>query len=120
MPVNIEEFFNELLPEAMSRNPECFRRIGYQYTFRITGEGGGVWCVNASQSGPSVMSDDLGNSNLIITMNATDFQGFYKNPHTLTPLFFSDKLKIENDGLEGAGKICEIFNLVKRYLQQNS
>jgi hypothetical protein len=119
MPVNIEELFNELLPAAMSRNPESFRRIGYQYTFTITGEGGGEWCVNVSQSGPSVMQGDLGNSNLIIRMTATDFQGFYENPNTLTPLFLSERMGIVGES-EASGKMGDIFNLVKEYLQQNS
>jgi hypothetical protein len=119
MPVNIEEFFNELLPAAMLKNPEYFRRIGYQYTFRITGEGGGEWCVNVSQSGPSVMQGNLGNSNLIIIMTADDFQGFYENPDTLTPLFFSERMGIAGD-LEASGGMREIFNLVEQDLQQNS
>lgn len=105
----------------MLRNPENFRRIGYQYTFRITGQGGGEWCVNVSQSGPSVMQGNLGNSNLIIMMSAEDFQGFYKNFDTITPLFFSDRMVIiPNCDLRVSGGMREIFNLVKQDLQQNS
>ena len=111
MPVNAEEFFNELLPAAMFRNPESFRRIGHQYTFIITGEGGGEWCVNVSESGPSVMPGNLGNSNCIITMIAEDFQGVYRNPNNLIPLSLSGRMGVSGDsGL--VKKVPEIFNLV--------
>lgn len=97
MTSNVEEFFNEVLPAAMAKKPEYFKEIGQKYTFRITGEGGGEWYVNVSDSGPLVTQGDLGNSNATITMSSEDFQTIYQDPTTIQQLYFTGRLKMFGD-----------------------
>ncbi|MEG4589100.1 SCP2 sterol-binding domain-containing protein [Microcoleus sp. MOSTC5] len=110
MTVNGERFFNELLPAAMLENPQHFNGIGYQYTFRITGQGGGEWCVNASNSGPFVRQGDLGNSDCSMTMSAEDFQQCCQNPNNFVALNFSGRMEGTGNPM-AAREVYRIFNL---------
>lgn len=111
MTVNIENFFNELLPAAMLKNPEYFKGIGVKSTFNITGEGGGKWSVDASNSGPSVTQGDSNNSDCSIAMSAEDFQKYYQNPDAVgMQLRFSGKMIITGNPMI-AMKVSKLFNL---------
>ena len=112
MTVNADKFFNELLPAAMLEKPEYFKEIGFDYTFNISGEGGGEWSVKASNSGPSVTQGNPGNSNCTIIMSVEDFQQIYQNPMDIVQLFFMGKLKSSGDPM-GLAKVPKIFNLGK-------
>lgn len=109
MPV-VEKFFNELLRDAMSNNPKSFKEIGYQYTFRITGRGGGEWYVNASNSGPSVMQGNLGNFDCCLTMTAEDCQQCCQNPNNFVALYFSGRVEAMGDPM-AVPKVLTIFRL---------
>ncbi|MEG4292149.1 SCP2 sterol-binding domain-containing protein [Microcoleus sp. D2B6] len=112
MTVNVEKLFNELLPAAMLKNPKYFKEIGLKATFRITGEGGGEWCVNASDSGQSVTQGNLGDSDSTITMSAEDFQQHYQDSNALLALYFSGRLTVSSNHYpEIIGKVPKIFNL---------
>jgi hypothetical protein len=113
MPVNAEEFFNELLPFAMERNPESVSGRGYQYTFIIIGEG--EWSVDI-RSNPSVMPGPAYNSNCTITMAPEDFQEVYQNPNNLIPLSLSGRMQVEGDS-SLVQEVPEIFHLVRRHFQ---
>ena len=111
MTVDIKKFFNELLPAAMLKKPEYFKEIGLKSTLRITGEGGGEWCVNASNSGQSVTQGDLSNSDSTITIKAEDFQKIYQDPpNTIMLLFFGGRLTVTGDPM-AITKVPKIFNL---------
>lgn len=91
MAIDIQKFFNELLPAAMLKNPEYFKEIDRKYIFKITGEGGGEWSVNASKSEQSVTQGDSGNVNCGITMSAEEFQKYYEKPDEFVTLYLSGK-----------------------------
>jgi hypothetical protein len=110
MTINGEKFFNELLPAAMLENPRHFKGIGYQYTFRITGEGGGKWCVNASNSGPFVRQGDLGNSDCSMIMSAEDIQQCCQNPNNFLPLYLNGRIEGTGNGT-AAREAHKIFQL---------
>jgi len=97
MTVNVKKFFNELLPAAMSRNPKYFQQIGLNSKFIITGEGGGEWWVNASNSGQSVTQGDLDNCDSTIAMAVEDFRQVYQDHNAIMPLFFGGKVKVTGD-----------------------
>lgn len=111
MTVNVEKFFNELLPAAMLKNPEYFKEIGFKSTLRITGEGGGEWCVTASNSEQSVTQSDLDYSNSI-SMMVEDFQQICQNPSSdnVLRLSFTGKLKTTGDP-SPVHKLHKILNL---------
>jgi len=109
MPVNVEKFFNELLPDTMLKNSKSFKEIGFKSPFRITGEGGGEWCVKAYNSDQSVTQGDLDYSNSI-TMSAEDFQRIYQNPNDIMLLFCGTKLKVTGDPMV-VTKVPQILNL---------
>ena len=96
----VTNFFNELLPNAMSDNPQSFREIGYQYTFTITGEGGGEWYVNASNSGPLIRQEDLGEFDCHITMTARQCQQCCQNPNNFMVLIVNKEVKLSSNQSE--------------------
>jgi hypothetical protein len=95
----VKKFFNELLPNAISDNPQTFKEIGYQYTFKITGEGGGEWYVNASNSnsGPLVRKGDLGEFDCHITMTTQQCQQCCQNPNNFMVLIVNNDVELSRN-----------------------
>ncbi|MBG1266105.1 SCP2 sterol-binding domain-containing protein [Nostoc sp. WHI] len=108
MAVDIQKFFNELLPAAMSKKPEYFQKIGHKCKFHITGDRGGEWYVNASDSGQSVTQGNFGESDCTITMSAEDFQEYYQDPSTGIKLFFDGRMLVTGNQ-QAIQEISKIF-----------
>jgi putative sterol carrier protein len=107
MAVDIQQFFNNALPEGLERNRDEAKKYGGILQFDITGEGGGSWLVNVSDSGPSVTSGQ-GTAHATIIIAAEDFQKLYEDSKNYMLLFHSGKMKIiGNEAL--AMKLDRIF-----------
>ena len=52
MAVDIQKLFNDELPAAITKNPDAAKEIGAKYQINITGDGGGEWFIDVSDSGP--------------------------------------------------------------------
>ena len=120
----VKNFFNKLLPDAMSENPQTFREIGYQYTFKITGEGGGEWYVNTSKSdsSPLVKPGDLGVFDCHITMTVKDCEECCKKANNFIPLPFSERIEITSNTTAITGMltgVLKIFRLGKEHQLNN-
>ncbi|BCL33871.1 SCP2 sterol-binding domain-containing protein [Nostoc sp. MS1] len=111
MAVDIQNLFNEKLPAGFAKNPGAAKEINAKYQWHITGEGGGSWYVDASDSGPSVTQGDPGKANCTVKISSEDFQTFYLDPRANSmQLYFSGKLQITGDQML-AMKIGELFKL---------
>jgi putative sterol carrier protein len=92
MAVDVKNLFNEVLPNALSKNADAAREIGAKYQINITGEG--EWHIDVSASGPAVKAGTA-EADCIITIAADDFQKLHENPQANgMQLFFSGKLKV--------------------------
>jgi hypothetical protein len=111
MAVDIQKMFNEDLPAALAKNPAAAKEIGAKYQLNITGEGGGEWFIDVSDSGPKAEKGNPGGADCSITISTEDFQKLQENPQANGPaLFFGGKLKVAgNPAL--ALKLQKLFSL---------
>jgi putative sterol carrier protein len=111
MAVNIRRLFNETLPAAMAKNPDAARQVGAKYQINITGEGGGEWFIDASDSGPRAHEGHPGGADCTITMAAEDFQKLLEDPQANgLKLFFAGRLKTSGNQML-ALKLQKLFGL---------
>ena len=111
MAVDIQNLFNEQLPAALAKNADKAKQIGAKYQINITGEGGGEWFIDVSDSGPKVEKGNPGTAQCTITLSSDDFQKLHENPQANgMQLFFSGKLKIAGDNML-AMKLQKLFQI---------
>jgi putative sterol carrier protein len=111
MAVDIQKLFNEELPAQIAKNPDAAKQIGNKFQINITGEGGGEWHIDATESGPSA---EPGNkpADVTITMATEDFQKLLENPQANgMQLFFAGKLKVAGSNPMLAMKLNKLFTL---------
>jgi putative sterol carrier protein len=113
MAVDIQNLFNNVLPAELAKNAEAAKQIGAKYQINITGEGGGKWYIDVSDSGPKVDQGEPGSADCTITLDSESFQKLHENPQANgTALFFGGKLKVAgNPAL--ALKLQKLFDLGK-------
>ena len=109
--VNVRKVFNEELPAIFASNADAARQIGVKFQICVTGDGGGEWYVDASDSGPNVMEGNPGSADCGITIDVADFRTLYNNPQTdMVRLYFSGKVRFSGD-TKKAGRLRQLFEL---------
>ena len=111
MAVDIQKLFNEELPAALQKNAEAAKQIGAKYQINISGEGGGEWYIDVSDTGPKAEKGNPGNADCTISISTEDFQKLHENPQANgMQLFFSGKLKVTGNQML-AMKLQKLFQL---------
>lgn len=111
MAVDTQKLFNEQLPAGIEKNPDTAKAIGAKFQINITGDGGGEWFIDASDSGPKVESGSPGGADVTIEMAQEDFQKLLENPQANgMQLFFAGKLKVQGNQML-AMKLQKLFEL---------
>lgn len=111
MAVDIQKLFNEELPAALQKNAEAAKQIGAKYQINISGDGGGEWFIDVSDTGPKAEKGNPGNADCTISITAEDFQKLHENPQANgMQLFFSGKLKVTGNQML-AMKLQKLFQL---------
>lgn len=111
MAVDIQNLFNEQLPQAVQKNEAAAKEIGAKYQMNVTGDGGGEWYLDLTASGPKVEKGNPGGADCTITVTAEDFQKLHENPQANgMQLFFAGKLKVAGNQML-AMKLQKLFAL---------
>jgi len=111
MAVDIQNLFNVELPAQIAKHPDAAKAIGSKFQINITGEGGGEWFIDASDSGPSATAGNPGGNDVSITVATEDFQKLMENPQANgMALFFAGKLKLTGNMML-AQKLNKLFTL---------
>lgn len=111
MAVDIQKLFTQELPAAMEKNPAGAKEIGAKYQLNVTGDGGGEWFIDVSDSGPKCTAGNPGGADCTITISTDDFQKLHENPETNgMQLFFQGKLKVAGNQML-AMKLKKLFTL---------
>ena len=111
MAVDIQKLFNEELPAALSKKPDEAKQIGAKYQINITGDGGGEWYIDVSDSGPKTEKGNPGGADCTITISTEDFQKLHENPQANgMQLFFAGKLKVAGNQML-AMKLQKLFQM---------
>ncbi|MEO7330268.1 MAG: SCP2 sterol-binding domain-containing protein [Minicystis sp.] len=112
MAVDIQNLFNVELPAQLAKHGDAAKQIGATYQLTITGEGGGDWFIDVSDTGPSASATNPGTAKCSISLSSEDFQSLYGNPAAGMQLFFAGKLKVTGDTML-AMKLQKLFDLNK-------
>ncbi len=111
MAVDIQKMFNEELPAAIEKNPDAAKAIGAKYQMNITGEGGGEWYLDCSDTGPKSEAGNPGGADCTVEISTDDFQKLVENPQANgMQLFFAGKLKVSGNQML-AMKLQKLFEL---------
>ena len=110
MAVDIQKLFNEEIPAQIAKNSDAAKQVGATFQINITGDGGGEWFVNASDTGPSIKPGSEP-ADCTITLTTEDFQKFHENPQANgMQLFFAGKLKVDGNQML-AMKLSKLFTI---------
>jgi putative sterol carrier protein len=108
---DIQNLFNVELPAQIAKHPDAAKAIGSKFQITITGDGGGEWFIDASDTGPSAIAGNPGGSDVGITLTVEDFQKLLENPQANgMALYFAGKLKLTGNMML-AQKLSKLFNL---------
>ena len=108
---DIQNLFNVELPAQIAAHPDAAKAIGAKFQINITGDGGGEWFIDASDSGPSAVPGNPGGNDVSITLTVEDFQKLMENPQANgMALFFAGKLKLTGNMML-AQKLNKLFTL---------
>jgi hypothetical protein len=111
MAVDIQKLFNEELPAALEKHPDQAKQIGAKYQINISGEGGGSWFIDVSDTGPRSQQGEPGGADCVISLTVEDFQKLHENPQANgVQLYFAGKLKITGNQLL-AMKLQKLFSI---------
>src|SRR4051812_48630399 len=111
MAVDIQKLFNEELPAQLAKHADKAKEIGAKFQMNITGEGGGEWFIDVSDSGPKAEAANPGTAECTMTIAVEDFQKLVENPQANgMQLFFSGKLKVAGNTML-AMKLQKLFSL---------
>jgi putative sterol carrier protein len=110
MAVDIQKLFNEEIPAQIAKHGDAAKQVGATFQINVTGDGGGEWFINASDSGPSIAAGTQP-ADCTITLTSEDFQKFHENPQANgMQLFFAGKLKIAGNQML-AMKLSKLFSI---------
>ncbi len=110
MAVDIQKLFNEEIPAKIAQHGDAAKQVGATFQINITGDGGGEWFINASDSGPSIKAGSEP-ADCTIGLTVEDFQKFHENPQANgMQLFFAGKLKIAGNQML-AMKLSKLFSI---------
>lgn len=110
MAVDIQKLFNEELPQKLAQFPDQAKQIGAKFQVNLTGEGGGEWWIDVSDSGPA-LEKGTKPADCAVTLPAEDFQKVYENPQAASmQLFFAGKLKVVGNQML-AMKLNKLFTI---------
>lgn len=111
MAVDIQKLFNEELPAQLAKHGDAAKQIGAKFQINVTGDGGGEWFIDASESGPKAVPGNPGGADVTIALTSEDFQKLYENPQANgMQLFFAGKLKVTGNQML-AMKLQKLFQM---------
>ena len=111
MAVDIQKLFNEQIPSQLAANSEQAKQVGAKFQINITGDTGGQWFIDVSNSGPKIEKGEPGGADCTITISAEDFQKLHENPQANgMQLFFAGKLKVAGNQML-AMKLQKLFTI---------
>jgi hypothetical protein len=110
---NAPEVFDTLVPEGLKKFPDKARELNAVYVFKVTGEGGGEWTVDATANPPTCTRGVSEKGQCIITVAHDDFKTMLGDPNAGMQLYFAGKLQVAGDPML-AMKLQQLFDLARQ------
>lgn len=94
---DVQDFFQNWLPEKLKNNPSLAKDIHAVYVFDI--DGAGAWTVDLTTGDGEVRQGSHPNPGCTVSAAKASFEQMLENPSSAMMLFMSGKLKVSNVGL---------------------
>ena len=92
-----QQFFEQYLPNKLTKDPNLASSVNAIYQFDITGAG--TWTVDLTVPGGTVAAGPATNPGCVITCAQENWEGVLGNPSSAMMLVMTGKLKVSNVGL---------------------
>jgi len=111
MPLDVQKFFSQELPAKLASNGGVASQVGAKARVHVTGEGGGVWFIDASPSGPNATKGNRPGAHVGVTMSVEDFRTLVRDPEAnAMRLFSAGRIKVAGNRML-AMKFTRLLNL---------
>jgi len=97
MSITCKEIFEDKISQRLSDNPEVAEKIKASYQFELTGDDGGSWAVDLTEGSGTVVSGNIDEPSVTITMASTDFVDLVEGRLNGQMAFMQGKLKLKGD-----------------------
>lgn len=109
-PKDAADLFDNLVPEILAKNPTNARNIGAVFGFKILGDGGGEWTVDAKSATPTCKRGVSDDAETTFEIHNPDFMQILNNPAAAMQLYFQGKLRVTGDPMK-ATRFQKLFAL---------
>lgn len=111
-PRTARELFDSYIPEAFAKQPARVNEIGAVIAFRITGEDGGEWTVDAVTKPPTCTSGISDRAQCTVEIDSADLARLLDQPSIGMQLYFQGKIRMKGDPMV-AMKLQNLFAVIR-------
>ena len=92
-----KQIFEDHISTRLKDNPDIAQKINASYLLELTGEDGGSWAIDLTRPSDFVISGQIENPKITITMMAKDFVDLVEGRLNGQMAFMQGKLKLKGD-----------------------
>lgn len=105
----VKEIFDSEIPSRLKAKPELAKDINAVVHFNITGDGGGMWTLDATKASEWIASGAAGEPKMVITCTAADFEKIVTKQMNAQMAAMSGKLKFKPMDMGLAMKLAKLM-----------
>jgi putative sterol carrier protein len=105
----VKEIFDSEIPNRLKAKPELAKDINAVVHFNITGDGGGIWTLDATKASEWIAAGAVGEPKMVISCSAVDFEKIVTKQMNAQMAAMSGKLKFKPMDMGLAMKLAKLM-----------
>lgn len=103
-----KQLFEEVYPAKLQKYPEWGQNLDACFEFEVTGDGGGLWCLNLKGKERSIQKGAQAHSDCRITMSVDNFKKLMNKDLNVPMALMTRKIKVTGS-MTAAMKLKDLF-----------